>query len=66
MAAGIGPGVALRYWFRESRYRADARNGSYYGLMQILPQTARIMGSSAGVSSRSQGSSASRTRCARR
>jgi soluble lytic murein transglycosylase-like protein len=29
---------------RESDYRATARNGPYYGLMQILPQTARGMG----------------------
>jgi soluble lytic murein transglycosylase-like protein len=29
---------------RESDYRPDARNGPYYGLMQILPQTARGMG----------------------
>jgi soluble lytic murein transglycosylase-like protein len=29
---------------RESDYRADARNGPYWGLMQILPQTARTMG----------------------
>lgn len=29
---------------RESDYRANARNGPYYGLMQILPQTARGMG----------------------
>ena len=29
---------------RESDYRADARNGPYYGLMQILPDTARTMG----------------------
>lgn len=29
---------------RESDYRADARNGPYWGLMQILPQTARQMG----------------------
>ena len=29
---------------RESDYRADARNGPYYGLMQILPETARQMG----------------------
>jgi soluble lytic murein transglycosylase-like protein len=29
---------------RESDYRADARNGPYYGLMQILPETARGMG----------------------
>ncbi|MFV0294173.1 MAG: transglycosylase SLT domain-containing protein [Paracoccus sp. (in: a-proteobacteria)] len=29
---------------RESDYRVRARNGPYYGLMQILPQTARTMG----------------------
>lgn len=29
---------------RESGYRADARNGPYMGLMQVLPQTARTMG----------------------
>ncbi|MBA83671.1 transglycosylase SLT domain-containing protein [Thalassobius sp. S69A] len=29
---------------RESSYRPQARNGPYYGLMQILPQTARTMG----------------------
>ena len=29
---------------RESDYRPLARNGPYYGLMQILPQTARGMG----------------------
>ena len=29
---------------RESGYNAGARNGPYYGLMQILPQTARGMG----------------------
>jgi len=29
---------------RESNYRADARNGPYWGLMQIMPQTARTMG----------------------
>ncbi|WP_406735630.1 transglycosylase SLT domain-containing protein [Thioclava sp. GXIMD4215] len=29
---------------RESGYRPDARNGSYYGLMQISPQTAGAMG----------------------
>lgn len=29
---------------RESDYNAAARNGPYYGLMQILPQTARQMG----------------------
>ena len=29
---------------RESDYRAGARNGPYWGLMQILPETARTMG----------------------
>ncbi|MDQ2094514.1 lytic transglycosylase domain-containing protein [Rhodalgimonas zhirmunskyi] len=29
---------------RESTHRPGARNGPYYGLMQILPQTARTMG----------------------
>ena len=29
---------------RESDYNPAARNGPYYGLMQILPQTARGMG----------------------
>ena len=29
---------------RESSYNPRARNGSYYGLMQISPQTARTMG----------------------
>ena len=29
---------------RESDYRPRARNGPYYGMMQILPETARGMG----------------------
>ncbi len=29
---------------RESSYNPRARNGPYYGLMQILPETARTMG----------------------
>lgn len=29
---------------RESDYRPEARNGPYYGMMQILPATARGMG----------------------
>ena len=29
---------------RESNYNPAARNGPYFGLMQILPQTARTMG----------------------
>lgn len=38
--------VALvqRVILRESSHRPTARNGPYYGLMQILPQTARTMG----------------------
>lgn len=47
-------GVAARYdvpqdlvqrvVIRESRHRPEARNGPYWGLMQILPATARSMG----------------------
>ncbi len=33
-----------RQVIRESAHRPEARNGPYYGLMQILPQTARTMG----------------------
>lgn len=29
---------------RESDYRPKARNGPYYGMMQILPETAGVMG----------------------
>ena len=38
--------VALvqRVVIRESTHRPEARNGPYWGLMQILPQTARSMG----------------------
>ena len=36
--------IVQRVVIRESRHRPDARNGPYYGLMQILPQTARTMG----------------------
>ncbi|SHI68317.1 transglycosylase SLT domain-containing protein [Wenxinia saemankumensis] len=35
---------------RESDYNPGARNGPYYGLMQILPQTARTMGFSGSAS----------------
>ena len=35
---------------RESDYRANARNGPYYGLMQILPETAGQMGFSGAPS----------------
>ena len=33
-----------RVIIRESTHRPKARNGPYYGLMQILPETARTMG----------------------
>ena len=33
-----------RLAIRESTHRPDARNGPYYGLLQILPATARSMG----------------------
>ncbi|OOY13116.1 lytic transglycosylase [Thioclava marina] len=41
---GVPRSLTHRVIQRESRYRANARNGPYYGLMQILPQTARGMG----------------------
>ncbi|OAN74581.1 transglycosylase [Jannaschia sp. EhC01] len=40
----IPPALLHRVIQRESDYRADARNGPYYGLMQILPETAGQMG----------------------
>lgn len=36
--------LVQRIIIRESQHRPGARNGPYYGLMQILPQTARTMG----------------------
>ncbi|WP_460273344.1 lytic transglycosylase domain-containing protein [Celeribacter sp. ULVN23_4] len=33
-----------RQAIRESTHRPEARNGPYWGLLQILPQTARTMG----------------------
>lgn len=36
--------LAHRVVERESGYNPAAQNGPYYGLMQILPQTARTMG----------------------
>lgn len=36
--------LVQRVIVRESTHRPEARNGPYYGLMQILPQTARGMG----------------------
>lgn len=41
---GIPASLIHRVIQRESDYRPAARNGPYYGLMQILPQTARTMG----------------------
>ena len=40
----IPPALVHRVVQRESGYNAAARNGPYYGLMQILPETARGMG----------------------
>ncbi len=36
--------LVQRVVIRESTHRPSARNGPYYGLMQILPATARSMG----------------------
>ncbi len=36
--------LVQRVILRESSHRPEARNGSYYGLMQINPTTARTMG----------------------
>jgi len=36
--------LVQRVVIRESRHRPEARNGPYWGLMQILPQTAATMG----------------------
>ena len=36
--------LVQRVVVRESRHVPAARNGPYYGLMQILPETARTMG----------------------
>lgn len=40
----IPPELLDRVIRRESGYNAGARNGPYFGLMQILPQTAATMG----------------------
>jgi len=42
----IPPALLHRVIQRESDYRPDARNGPYWGMMQILPQTAGTMGHS--------------------
>ncbi|WP_306751180.1 lytic transglycosylase domain-containing protein [Paracoccus actinidiae] len=36
--------IVQRIILRESQHRPSARNGLYYGLMQLSPQTARTMG----------------------
>ncbi|NJM82068.1 MAG: lytic transglycosylase domain-containing protein, partial [Tabrizicola sp.] len=41
---GIPESLLHRVIQRESDYNPGARNGPYYGLMQILPQTAGTMG----------------------
>ena len=41
---GVPEALVHRVVRRESGYNPLARNGSYYGLMQILPDTARTMG----------------------
>lgn len=43
-AYAVPEDLVQRVVVRESRHRPEARNGPYYGLMQILPQTARQMG----------------------
>lgn len=41
---GVPEDLVQRVVIRESRHNPEARNGPYYGLMQILPATARSMG----------------------
>lgn len=41
---GVPVELVQRVVVRESTHRPEARNGPYYGLMQILPATARGMG----------------------
>ncbi len=41
---GVPASLIHRSIQRESGYNPGARNGPYYGLMQILPQTAQTMG----------------------
>lgn len=40
----VPPELVHRVVIRESTHNPAARNGPYYGLMQILPETARTMG----------------------
>lgn len=41
---GVPRDLVHRVIMRESRYNPAARNGPYWGMMQIHPQTARTMG----------------------
>ncbi|KEJ90185.1 lytic transglycosylase domain-containing protein [Sulfitobacter donghicola] len=41
---GLPRSLVHRLAIRESTHNPAARNGPYYGLLQILPQTARTMG----------------------
>lgn len=41
---GVPRSLVHRVVVRESNHRPSARHGPYYGLMQLLPQTARGMG----------------------
>lgn len=43
-ANGVPRDLVQRVVTRESTHNPGARNGPYYGLMQILPETARRMG----------------------
>jgi soluble lytic murein transglycosylase-like protein len=43
-AYGVPEALVHRVAIRESTHNPAARNGPYYGLMQILPATARSMG----------------------
>ncbi|MBP7003660.1 lytic transglycosylase domain-containing protein [Amaricoccus sp.] len=43
-AYDVPPALVQKVVIRESRHNPAARNGPYYGLMQILPATARSMG----------------------
>ena len=47
---GVPEDLVHRVVIRESRHRPGARNGPYYGLMQMLPATARGMGYSGSAS----------------
>ncbi|WP_374299893.1 transglycosylase SLT domain-containing protein [Paracoccus sp. (in: a-proteobacteria)] len=40
----VPPAIVQRIILRESQHRPGMRNGPYYGLMQLHPQTARTMG----------------------